>query len=319
MPYRFMHDGSGEVRAQIRGWYFTLIACHESQRKTIALGRLVFGTLSRGSVFAHPHPNLFFVGGLLLALLLSSPLASADAVADWNTIALTAVTASGHYRGLEASRVMAMVNTAMSEAINFNEAKGPSRLVVTPSRALGSSSEATAAAAAHYVLAQLYPEQKASLDAALQRSLALVPDHGKRESGRIMGRALGMNLYAILSSEAKSALTAGFGLAATVGVIHAQAKPPVFVITETDITNMDRYIKEYAPKVQALIKRHGGRFLAASTHVTAIDGRPPVRIAVQEWQSMEKVKGNYGSAEYKDLRKIGDKYAKFRIYAVEGR
>jgi len=116
------------------------------------------------------------------------------------------------------------------------------------------------------------------------------------------------------------AITAGFGLgAATVGVIHAQAKPPVFVITEIDITNMDGYMKEYAPKVQALIRQNGGHLLAASTNVTAIDGRPPVRVAVQQWESMEKVKGNYGSAEYKDLRKIGDKYAKFRIYAVEGR
>jgi len=116
------------------------------------------------------------------------------------------------------------------------------------------------------------------------------------------------------------AITAGFGLgAATVGVIHAQGKPPVFVISEFEVTNMDGYIKEYAPKVQALTKRNGGRLLAASNNVTAIDGRPPVRVAVLQWESMEKVEGNYGSAEYKDLRKIGDKYAKFRIYAVEGR
>jgi hypothetical protein len=97
---------------------------------------------------------------------------------------------------------MAMVNTAMSETINFNEARGPSRFLVTPAKPLEASSEAAAAAAAHYVLVQLYPEQKASLDAALRRSLALVADEGKRESGRIMGIALGMNIYAILSSEA---------------------------------------------------------------------------------------------------------------------
>src|SRR5262245_17174777 len=116
------------------------------------------------------------------------------------------------------------------------------------------------------------------------------------------------------------AIVAGFGLgAATVGVIHAQAKPPVFVVAEIDITNLDAYLKEYAPKAQAIIQKHGGRLLAASENVTALDGRPPTRVAVQQWESLEKVKGWFGSAEYKENRKIGDKYAKFRLFAVEGR
>jgi len=146
--------------------------------------------------------NMFFFRSLLAAALLSCSLARADIVGDWDTIALSTVTASGRHRAYQESRVMAMVNTAMSEAINFNEARGPSRFLVTPARPLEASSEAAAAAAAHYILVQFHPEQKASLDAALRRSLALVPDEGKRESGRIMGIALGMNIYAILSSDA---------------------------------------------------------------------------------------------------------------------
>ena len=64
------------------------------------------------------------------------------------------------------------------------------------------------------------------------------------------------------------AIIAGFGLgAATVGVIHAQAKPPVFVVAEIDITNMDAYMKEYQPKAVALVQKHGGRLLAASANV----------------------------------------------------
>lgn len=115
------------------------------------------------------------------------------------------------------------------------------------------------------------------------------------------------------------AIIAGIGLgAATVGVIHAQAMPPTFVVVEIDVTNMDGYMKEYAPKVQALTKQHGGRLLAASANVAAITGQPPVRVAVQQWESLDKAKGFFGSAEYKNLLKIGEKYAKFRIYAVEG-
>jgi uncharacterized protein (DUF1330 family) len=116
------------------------------------------------------------------------------------------------------------------------------------------------------------------------------------------------------------AIIAGFGLGAgTVGVIHAQAKPPAFVVAEIDITNVDAYMKEFSPKAQALIQKHGGRLLAASANVMALDGQPPKRVAVQQWESMEKVKGWWDSAEYKENRKIGDKYATFRIYAIEGR
>ena len=141
---------------------------------------------------------------LLAAVLLTGSLARADVIGDWNAIALDTVTGSGRYRAYEESRVMAMVNTAMSETINFNEGRGPSRLLVTPPRPIGTSSEAAAAATAHYILVQLHPERKASLDAALKRSLAQVTDEAKRESGRIMGMNLGMNLYAIPSSDTRS-------------------------------------------------------------------------------------------------------------------
>ena len=75
------------------------------------------------------------------------------------------------------------------------------------------------------------------------------------------------------------AMLAGFGLGSVaVQGLHAQAKPPVYYISEISVTDLDGYTKEYAPKVQA-------------------------------WRN---------SAEYKELRKIGDKYATFRAFAVEG-
>ena len=116
------------------------------------------------------------------------------------------------------------------------------------------------------------------------------------------------------------AIIAGFGLGAVaVEGLHAQAKPPVYYIAEIEVTNLDAYRKDYAPKAQALIKKHGGRFLAAGEKVTAIEGQPPkTRVALQVWDSMEKIQAWRNSAELKELRKIGDKYAKFRAYTVEG-
>ncbi len=115
------------------------------------------------------------------------------------------------------------------------------------------------------------------------------------------------------------ALVAGIGLGAVaVHGLHAKAKGPVFTVVEVDVSNQEAYAKEYAPKAQALIKAKGGKLIAASSNVTTLEGAPAKRIAIQQWESMEKAKAWIGSPEYKENRKIGEKYAKFRILALDG-
>jgi uncharacterized protein (DUF1330 family) len=114
------------------------------------------------------------------------------------------------------------------------------------------------------------------------------------------------------------------GAAAVTG-LHAQAKPPVFLITEIDVTNPEAYGKEFAPKAQATIKAAGAKFLliggeggASAKPVTAMEGTPPKRITVQQWDSMDALKAWYNGKDYQDALAIGRKYATFRRYAVEG-
>jgi uncharacterized protein (DUF1330 family) len=116
------------------------------------------------------------------------------------------------------------------------------------------------------------------------------------------------------------AMVAGIGVgAAAMQTLHAQATPPIYRIAEIQVTDVDAYTKEFAPKAQAALKNAGGRFLAAGQKVTALEGEPPkTRVTIQVWDSLEKMKAAYDSAEYKEARKIGDKYAKFRAFAVEG-
>src|SRR5205085_12684998 len=101
------------------------------------------------------------------------------------------------------------------------------------------------------------------------------------------------------------AALAGFGIGAvTIDQLHAQAKPPVFYVAEIDMKNADAYQKEYAPKAQALIKKMGGRPLAAGSNITAIEGAPPKsRVAILQWESMEQIQKWRSSAEYKEVRK----------------
>ena len=58
-------------------------------------------------------------------------------------------------------------------------------------------------------------------------------------------------------------MLAGIGTgAAVVHGLHAQAKPPVYYISEIEVTNLDAYMNEYVPKTQAVIQAAGGRVVA---------------------------------------------------------
>ena len=116
------------------------------------------------------------------------------------------------------------------------------------------------------------------------------------------------------------ALVATFALGgAIVEGLHAQAKSKaIYVVAEIDVSNLEAYTKEYAPKAQALIKSSGAQLLAAGQNVKSYEGAPPAkRVAIQRWDSVEHYMKYRNSAQFKENRKIGDKYAKFRAYSVE--
>ena len=115
------------------------------------------------------------------------------------------------------------------------------------------------------------------------------------------------------------AMLAGFGLGAiAVQGLHAQAKPPAYYIAENEVSNPDGYTKEYLPRAMEIIKANGGRYVAAGK-ATSLEGEPPKsRAVVIAFDGMEKIQAWRNSAEFKEHRKIGDKFATFRSYAIEG-
>ena len=121
-------------------------------------------------------------------------------------------------------------------------------------------------------------------------------------------------------STAALALLAGAAIGAiAVQGLHAQTKAPVYVVTETDISDLDAFQKEYLPVVQPTIKAAGGRRVAAGQNIVVLEGPSPgTRVAINEFDSLEAVQAWRASADFKAARKIGEKYAKFRSFAVEG-
>jgi uncharacterized protein (DUF1330 family) len=120
--------------------------------------------------------------------------------------------------------------------------------------------------------------------------------------------------YSILLS-----LLAGTAIGGTaVHALHAQAKPPVYMIAINEVSNPQGYAKEYLPTAKKTIKDHGGVYVAAGTG-TQIDGSfPKGRVVVLRWDSMEALNGWRHSPEYETIRKVGEKFAKYNVVAVDG-
>ena len=107
--------------------------------------------------------------------------------------------------------------------------------------------------------------------------------------------------------------------AATIHGLHAQAKPPAYVIAENEVSNPAAYAKEYAPFASKALMAAGAKFLVRGGQAVSIAGTPPKsRVIVFAFESMEQAQAAFGSPAYREAKKIGEKYAKFRIYAVEG-
>lgn len=122
------------------------------------------------------------------------------------------------------------------------------------------------------------------------------------------------------NSKLAIAMVAGAALGAVaVQGLHAQAKPPAYVISEIDVTNADAYAKEYVPLANKALAESGQKRLASGGKTITLAGAPPAsRIVLSVFESLGKAQAAYSSPAYLEARKIGDKYAKLRIFAVEG-
>ena len=85
--------------------------------------------------------------------------------------------------------------------------------------------------------------------------------------------------------------------AAAVQALHAQAKPPLYVVAEIDVTNAEPYDKEYVPPAAKAITDAGGKYIVRGGRTVAIFGQAPQpRIAVMVFESMEKATAAFESS-----------------------
>lgn len=124
---------------------------------------------------------------------------SADVVTDWNAELLRAVRVTST-NPPRASRAMAMVQTAVFDAVNsVHRGYQPYLdLVDTPA---GTSAEAAAAVAAHRVLSSLFPGQVGEFDLRLADSLGKIPDGPGKDAGIALGQSCAASLIAARAND----------------------------------------------------------------------------------------------------------------------
>jgi uncharacterized protein (DUF1330 family) len=111
----------------------------------------------------------------------------------------------------------------------------------------------------------------------------------------------------------------GFALgAAAVQTLHAQAKPPVYMIAINEVSNQEGCTKEYVPPAQKSVKDHGGEYVAAGAGTRVTGNLPNGPVVILRWASMEALQSWFNSPDFQAALKIGEQYAKYNIVAADG-
>ena len=52
--------------------------------------------------------------------------------------------------------------------------------------------------------------------------------------------------------------------------LHAQAKPPIYMVAINEVSNQEGYSKEYVPPAQKSVKEHGGAYVVVREEFASV-------------------------------------------------
>jgi hypothetical protein len=129
-----------------------------------------------------------------------------NAVVQWNRTLLAIVRTPGAQPAMiHPTRSFAILHAAIYDAVNAIDRTHRPYQVRLSGVPRDASQEAAAAAAAHQVLVALYPGFQAALDAALQQSLAQIPDGNDKVEGIRIGQTVADRILALRSNDGSNA------------------------------------------------------------------------------------------------------------------
>jgi hypothetical protein len=140
--------------------------------------------------------------GAVAVLLMSSAMASADVVLEWNAVMLNTI---GGENPFTQARFAAITQTAVFEAVNaITGDYEPYLGTITAPR--GASAETAAVAAAHGVLKNYFPSSAVNLDLARANSLATIPNGQAKDYGIAVGEAAAAAMIANRTNDGSAPL-----------------------------------------------------------------------------------------------------------------
>jgi hypothetical protein len=146
-----------------------------------------------------------WIAAALVTLVIVAPSdARADAVTDWNVIALQAHAAAG-LNGVRRTRVLAMVHVAVHDALNAIDRRAEP-YAFDMQAAATASAQAAVASAAYRVLLALVPSQQTALDGAYAASLSAVPDGPAKVDGIAVGARAAQHILMLRQNDGSSAI-----------------------------------------------------------------------------------------------------------------
>jgi hypothetical protein len=208
-----------------------------------------------------PDFRTIFVAAALLAPTAS---ATADVITDWDDKGIALVTPRMLPPATE--RAMAMIHTAMFDAINSIEPRYLPYLVQLPAVPT-TSKEAAAATAAGMVLAGLLPQAEGEVKGAMAAYLATIPNSDGKSEGIKLGEAVAAKTLEVRAKDGSQEPDA----------YRPRTKPGVYVPTQPTVGPM-------WPKVKPFGLVDAAQFRP----------KPPVELTSERW-----------AAEYNEIKEYG--------------
>jgi uncharacterized protein (DUF1330 family) len=78
---------------------------------------------------------------------------------------------------------------------------------------------------------------------------------------------------------------------------------PGYVVVSVDVQNPEPY-REYKRQVPATVAQYGGRFIVRGGEIETLEGEPPKRLVVIEFESVDQARTWYHSPEYQAILPI---------------
>ena len=94
---------------------------------------------------------------------------------------------------------------------------------------------------------------------------------------------------------------------------------PAYLVGGVDVSD-PAWVAEYGPKVEALVEKHGGRYLVRGGEMDVVEGTTPAArvMVVIEFPSLENARAWYNDPDYAPLIKLRQTGSEAEIVLVDG-